>query len=203
MRLHAGLPPDEFQPAAGWQALQEPPAGEAVRRALPLGAALCGATALAWHLLGVSPWAALEVRHGWGQVSGMLLGLVLLVAVHEIVHVLAHPGFGATRHTVLGASAKPWLVYASYQASLSRNRFIVILLAPFVLLTLLPLLAHAAGLVAPPLAQGLAAASTVNAALASVDVFGALLLARQVPAAAEVRNQGWQTWWRRTAADPV
>lgn len=75
-----------------------------------------------------------------------------------------------------------------------------ILVAPFVVLTLVPLLAHAAGLLGRSVEGGLAAASTLNAAMASLDLFGALLLYQQVPSSAEVRNKGWQTYWRVNAA---
>ena len=200
MRFHAGLPPDEFEPDASWQALREPAPSKATRQALPLGLLLFCAVALTWTLLGASPLTALRVQAGWGEAVRVFWGLALLVVAHELIHAFVHPHLGTSRHTVLGASVRPLLLYAAYQASLSRNRFIAILLAPFAVLTLLPLLAHAAGLLEQPLAQILATGSVVNAALSSLDVFGALLLVRQVPSTAQVKNKGWQTYWRHSVA---
>lgn len=200
MRFHVGLPPDEFEPDSSWQALREPAASKATRQALPIGLLLFFAVALTWTLLGASPVTAIKVQAGWGEAVRIVLGLALLVIAHELIHACVHPHLGTSRHTVLGASVRPLLVYAAYQASLSRNRFIAILLVPFAVLTLLPLLAHAVGLLEQPLAQILAAGSTVNAALSSIDVFGALLLVRQVPSTAKVKNKGWQTYWRPRVA---
>lgn len=198
MRLHAGLPPDEFEPTAGWQPLREPSSREVSRASMPIALALFAAAVVAWHLLAVSVVDALHVRSA-GAAMEMLLGFMVLLLVHEAVHAGVHPRFGCSGSSVFGVSWRPLLLYASYQAAMSRNRFAGVLLAPLLVLSVLPMLAHATGALPGPWTGAVAAASAVNAALSGIDVLGAVLVLRQVPATGEVRNKGWQTYWRADA----
>jgi Putative zincin peptidase len=198
-RFHVGLPPDEFESTTGWNALSEPSARELARASIPMALILFSGSLAAWHLLDVSALRALQVRNAV-DVLELVLGFFLLLVVHELVHACFHPGLGFSGSSVLGVSFRPALLYASYQATLSRNRFMAILLAPFAVLSVLPLVAHSAGLLSDQGVGGIAAAAAVNAAASSVDVLGAYLVVRQVPRTGQIRNKGWQTYWRRHVA---
>jgi hypothetical protein len=82
---------------------------------------------------------------------------------------------------------------------MSRNRFLLVALAPYLILGLLPL-----GLLALPGAalwsSGtvliLAVVSLLGSVLACGDMVGVILLLFQIPSAAIVRNKGWHTYWK-------
>lgn len=194
-RFHIGLPPDEFRSTTGWSALQEPSTRELNRASIPIALALFGAAAAAWYVLDVSVLDALKIR-GITDAVELILGFVALLLVHELVHAGLHPRFGLSRSSVLGVSFRPWLLYATYQDALSRNRFTAVLLGPFAALTLLPLILHSAGILSNSVVGAVAAASATNAAASSVDILGAYLVLRQVPVAGLIRNKGWYTYWR-------
>lgn len=84
----------------------------------------------------------------------------------------------------------------SYRDELSRNRFMLILAAPFLVLSVVPLILCTALSIAPPLVVAL---SIANGAGACVDLLGIALLGIRLPSTAIVRNQGESTWWRNPA----
>jgi hypothetical protein len=82
---------------------------------------------------------------------------------------------------------------------MSRNRFIAILIAPFVVLSVLTLIVCAiAGITHPLPVTG----SIVNALLACGDLLGVLLLLWQVPSHATIQNQTWRTYWHTEPSAP-
>jgi hypothetical protein len=75
---------------------------------------------------------------------------------------------------------------------MSRNRFIAILIAPFVVLSVMPLIGCAiVGITHPLPVTG----SIVNAFLACGDLLGVLLIVSQIPREATIQNQSWRTYW--------
>jgi hypothetical protein len=100
---------------------------------------------------------------------------------------------------MLGAWPAIGVFYAHYEGPQSRNRMLVVLLMPLLVITgglwLIEMLF--------PTGWGsvLGAFSIVNALFAGGDVLATGIIAWQVPANAEVRNQGWKTWWRVPTVD--
>jgi hypothetical protein len=95
-----------------------------------------------------------------------------------------------------------WLVkglfYAHYDGPLSRNRFVLTLLTPLLVLTLGVWLAE---LVLHTGWGLLPAWSVLNAMFAGGDILATGMVVWQIPARAETRNQGWNTWWRLPPGD--
>lgn len=166
-----------------------------------VGVVLAAAISALWHLSGITFADQLDAARVYKtQLFVFIFGLLALFFFHEAIHTLLHPGFGARNNTVVGVSAKPLIIYAAYIGVLSRNRYITILLAPFLILSLVPaLLGLVAGRVNLP-DHFLAALSVFNAAASGGDILGALLLLSQVPRNGPVKNSGWQTYWRRVDA---
>src|SRR2546422_8405255 len=131
MRFHVGPPPQspEFTPEpGGWNKLREPGAWVMQLLALPI-AALTGVLLLAavW-LLGTVHAPSGGGVPGIGDSAGQVLAVfVALIPLHELIHVLAHPGNGLTPDSVLGVWPSRVLFYAHYMSALSRKRFLVIL----------------------------------------------------------------------------
>jgi hypothetical protein len=124
---------------------------------------------------------------------GVLAGIPLLIAIHELLHAVCYPGGLRTSQTTIGVWPARLLFYATYLGPMSRNRYLWVYACPFVVLTLLPLVV-AAVLRTTPVA--IAAMSILNGFFACGDQTCMTLLAWQVPSAAIVRNRGWETWWK-------
>lgn len=116
-----------------------------------------------------------------------------VIPVHEMVHTVAHPGFGLRPPSVVGVWPAKLVCFSHYEGELSRERFLGIMLSPFMVLTVLPTLLICALALE---SRVLAYVALANALGAAGDLFGAALLLRQIPRRAIVRNRGWRTYWR-------
>jgi len=122
---------------------------------------------------------------------GLLLFHVILIA-HELIHALLFPDGGRSKRTVLGVWASKWLFYAFYRGELSKRRFLVAMLGPLVLLTLVPLVLFGLGV------RWWQSEFLIlfNFGISLGDVILALCLAFQVPNKAVVRLNDWDVYWR-------
>ena len=199
MRFRLGEPPatEAFEPGRDgrWRPLDEPGLDGFKRRA-EIG------MLAAMPLLGAA-WGWLFAHIGRaGGLSGLsllkaALSLPLLFAAHELLHMLAHPGAGRHRDSVLGVLPGQGMLYAMYQGEMSRKHLLATLLAPFLGLTVVPWLVC---LWRAEFSGYWAVLSFVNGCGATGDLLAVYLLLRGVPARGIVRNQGWRTWWRVPAA---
>jgi hypothetical protein len=211
MRLHYGPTPEspEFQPeATGWRPLREPSVGALVWLASGVGLVAGALAIVVWTATASNtevvtvtvkldgPWAAVA---GLLAISAFLGGVLLLIVVHELLHAAVFPGWWPSPKTILGVWPSMGVFYAHYDGPLSRNRFLLVLMMPFLVLTVGLWLFD---LMVPTGWGGvLAAISILNAMFAGGDLLGTAMIAAQVPANAQVRNQGWKTWWRVPTVD--
>jgi len=188
-RLRIGPLPQspEFHPVElGWTKLRElsPALSQAI--AFPIGVGMLALLYGAW--LNWAPGAAILPDSR----LGCLTIIFIVVIVHESLHAIAHPGNGFSDETYIGFWPRQLTPYAHYVGEMSRNRAVVFLLLPFVVISVLPLFLST--VLSMPIPYG-AFISPVNGLLSCVDLLGALLLVVQVPQSAIIRNQGWDTWW--------
>jgi hypothetical protein len=191
MRFHFGPIPEtpDFVPEPPWRAMKEPTPWLMQLLAVPvavLSGVLIGAL---WFWL--TPFKELSRAPLFGL--WFLTAFVWLIPVHEAVHALVHPGRGLSDRTCIGVWLSRGLFYAHCHGPMSRNRFIAILIAPFIVLSVLPLIVCALTGWAHPLPV---TGSIVNAFLACGDLLGVLLLLWQVPSHATIQNQTWRTYWQ-------
>lgn len=119
------------------------------------------------------------------------LSLALLMLVHELLHLVFIRGFLRSDKTYLG------IMYAGFyvvtEEVLTRQRFIIISLAPFIVLSvLLPIALGATGMLSP----GLIILALLNAIGSSVDLLGLLQVIRQTPPGAGILCIGMDTYWK-------
>lgn len=213
MRLHYGAPPADtsFVPLdEGWNKLREPGALGLQILAVPVMIGTLMALVSAWKACAPDAFEGLSFTiksdSDGGKSTGLVvavftavsliaMGVLTLIAVHELLHVSAFPK-GGTRF--IGVWPSRLLFYAAFHGSLSRNRFLWVLIVPFLVLTITPLIAAAVMRTTHGL---IAVVSILNGAFSCGDLLGMALIAAQVPASAEVRNQGWETWWREGKAE--
>lgn len=196
MRFKLGPVPDsvDFDTSAPWRPLDEPSPDRLKK--------IAGPVALLTALLVVLLWSRATDLHRLDWLPAMLTAIAWLpgaLVVHEAIHAVLHPRFGASPDSVIGFWREHGFFYAAYLGELSRERLICILLGPLAVISLLPLVYA--------LATGNASAiivsvSVVNTLASCGDLVGAYLLLRGVPARARVRNQGWRTYWAPRAFPP-
>jgi hypothetical protein len=129
-----------------------------------------------------------------------LLALLAMVPVHEVIHALAYCQGIRSPHLIVGFWPSRGLCYAIYDSPMPRNRVLGMLVAPFLTLSILPLLFL-------PWLQGAAwglvlTYSLLHTAMCGGDLIVFLQLVSQVPRLALVHNNGWQTYWVSSLAEP-
>ena len=198
MRFRLGPVPDdlEFRPAdGGWIRLKEPRFGWLLLMVIPLSALLVAGLSSAWAVVLRMQGAPSAAEGAVTPVVAafLALGCGAIIVAHESVHLLGLPQLGLTDDTVLGFWPQTLTPYVSYEGEISRARQLLVGLAPFLVLSIAPLLA---GLVVGPTPFWIVVVSLLNGLGASADLVGVVLVAWQVPARGRVRNKGLATWWR-------
>jgi RimJ/RimL family protein N-acetyltransferase len=125
-----------------------------------------------------------------------LIAFLIIIPLHEFVHALLTPRMGFTHETLVGCWPARILFYAFYLGEISRERFLVVLIGPTVVLTVIPLTVIAVLQLDAPL---LAAAALANGIGAAGDLLGLFVMGVQIPRGAIVKNKGWRSYWRRPA----
>lgn len=129
-----------------------------------------------WAIL----WPQVRILGIFDESPAIFIGtLVGIVIAHEIIHLLALPGSGRGDQSYMGFDPKTHLPYVAYLGELTRQRMLLVVFMPTLVLTLLPF----------PLAymwpadhiHMLAACSMLNGAAASADFCMIFLLLRKVP----------------------
>ncbi len=126
-------------------------------------------------------------------IPGFLVSLILVLIVHEFVHTLAHPGSGFYKESVVGFWPQKVLLYAIFNGELSRKRFILVLLMPFVMLSIIPIVISFLG---DSYFFWLAYMTILNAFVSSGDILEVITILRQVPKNARIRRNGWNYYWK-------
>ena len=138
----------------------------------------------------------------WLILSILIATLILFIPAHELVHALSCPGWGLSPNTVVGLWLLKGFLYVFHDGSMSRNRFLLVLLAPYVILSLLPLaviaILRSTGWT-PEVMIGLTWTSLLGSLLSGGDFVSALtLLSSQIPGTALIRNSGQKSYWKPT-----
>ena len=116
-----------------------------------------------------------------------------LTIIHEIIHLVFVPGFWQSKKTFIGLT---WFGgYMITEEIISKRRFILISLAPFIVLSiLLPVILQYTGGLSPTMKT----LALFNAMGSSVDLLNVLFILIQVPRGkkALLINNGTQTYWK-------
>ena len=192
-KFRFGAVPEDakFDPEAeGWRSIREPNVYIYQLLAMPIGIVVCMALVVSFKFLGFLESIRFYFYSlGWEEAVAALIVMI----VHEIVHGLTHPGWGLSSRTTLGIWPSKLVFFAHYEGEMERNRFLVVFLAPFLVLSMLPLLFAWATAVR---SDWIPFVSVLNAAFASGDLLGFMLLGAQIPANTLVRNKGYLSYWK-------
>jgi len=203
MRLHYGAPPEspDFNPEAeGWRKIPFDPTPVLFLILAILAALLLsfvwGALFFRVLPLRVTPF---EMLGSVIVIFGWIPTLLLLTPVHELLHALVHPNWGRSSKTIIGIWLAKGTLYAHYEGEMSRNRYVLVALAPYFFLGLLPLAVLAlpgAAFWPPSVVHLLGMVSLLWSTAACADIVIVAFLLFQIPAAALVRYNGLHTYWK-------
>jgi hypothetical protein len=185
--------------AAGWTPLREPGAKSystmAVAMSLPF---VLGAFLLLLHNREI--WRPLLRAHHW-ELAGFVLLLLILVPLHEGVHAIAYGCGLRSPHLIAGCWWRRGLAYVLYDAPLPRRRVLIMMVAPFFVLTICPLLALSLASAAGQ--SFILFFAILHAAICTGDFNTFVRLLHSTPPRAWIHNQGWTTCWRADYQPPL
>jgi len=98
-----------------------------------IGAAAC--LALTWKIFFVN-----SLPLGSPTWNEIIISSIILIVGHEAIHLLGFPDYGLSYKTVIGIWPEAGSPYVQYTAPMSRNRFLFVLLLPFLILSVFPIL---------------------------------------------------------------
>ena len=136
----------------------------------------------------------------WPTVAVLIAVSILFIPIHELVHALYCPGWGLSADTVMGVWLPKGFLYVHYEGSMSRNRFLAVLIAPYIVLSLLPLALIVMFRLTswtPGTIVGLGWLSLLGSLLAGGDLVSVVsLLSSKIPSTALIRNNGEKSYWK-------
>lgn len=116
---------------------------------------------------------------------------LVLVPVHEMLHVVIFPDKISSPDIVIGSYRGA--IYAAYLREMKKERFLLGLILPIIILTVVPILMLLILNVNYPLLSKIA---LMNMVLSSMDVISFAGVLRKIPANAKVRNKGERSYWK-------
>ncbi|MFF2449549.1 DUF3267 domain-containing protein [Neobacillus sp. NPDC058068] len=124
-------------------------------------------------------------------IIGLIIGVFLMLIIHEFFHLIFIPNFIKSKDTYMGLTFFGGYVHT--EQSLTKARFLLISIAPFAILSILaPLILGVFG----QLTGSMIFFIILNSMGASVDILGFMLVLVQVPKDAVIRNNGTRTYWK-------
>ena len=182
--------PDDlsFEPGEEWFPLRESTNLWIIQfQALPFLIVNVVLITLILHLIGITFHLSLYV---------MFTSFLLFIPVHELIHALYFPERLSSNNIFFGFTVNGFAPFVAFFGEMKRNTYIMVLLAPFIIITLLGyiylLLFGTNSLVEHII--------FFNAIGACADCLGVWIVLRQVPKHAVLRNKKIRTYWKIPAS---
>jgi hypothetical protein len=183
----------------GWTLIRQPTPRRALTQAIAAGLGLLGIPLL---LLGLESWLFPIIDTRPIRTIGVwTLPVVVVVSVvlHELLHLLGHPGGGGSSASHVLVWPRKLQIGVFYDGFMTRTRWLVMRLAPLFGLTVLPALLLLA--VYPFLMDFywqmfMVLVLMVNSLGAGGDLIAARIVARQVPRGGEIGIWQGRACWR-------
>lgn len=124
------------------------------------------------------------------NLKDIVIAFIIIIPIHEILHSLAFPNF---KQTIFGFIPKGLVSYSFFEGEISRNRLVISLIFPFIILTILPTI----GLSFIRIKNNfLYVIIIINAVASYVDILAIFVLLLQVPKSTYIKNIGNRTYWK-------
>lgn len=142
-------------------------------------------------------WRAIDTTSlPLGKPSGMEVFCVttILIILHEALHFLFFPGAGLNTNSVIGVWIKIASPYVQYLSPMSRNRFMIVLVMPFLIISIFPLFLLSFGIGQNSYMSWI---SVINCLGAGSDIFIFCMMFATVPSGAVVVESDGKMFWAR------
>jgi Putative zincin peptidase len=127
---------------------------------------------------------------------GIIFFIILLVILHELLHLIFIPHFIKSKNTFIGLTLLGGFV--ATEEKISKSRYILITIAPFIIISvILPLILGFFGV----LTSTLKFLIILNSMSSSVDILNLLLIIKQVPNNGILKSNGHKTYWNNKQTD--
>jgi hypothetical protein len=153
-----------------------------------VGLALAIGVALVWRAVDSN-----SLPLGQPSLLDVLLFTSMLMFGHEALHLMGFPGAGLSRNSVCGIWPQAGSPFVLHLQPMTRDRFLVALTLPFLVISLCPLALRALGY---PIGNFFAWASTLNSVGAGADILAFALLLRTAPRRAEILESDHALYWK-------
>ncbi|CAM3713288.1 DUF3267 domain-containing protein [Marinicrinis lubricantis] len=137
-------------------------------------------------------YRAYEIEMG-DSLLVLLALFIIIVPLHEFIHAFFLPDSLRSDKVFFGLYPKGMAFYVHYEGGLSKTRFLVVMIAPFVILSIVPMIIL---IVFDLHISYIARMSVLNGLLACVDLLGFSTIVRKIPRNATIRNKGSKTYWK-------
>lgn len=118
----------------------------------------------------------------------------ILIPLHEVSHALIYPNFGFSDKTIFGFWPEKFVFYSYYDLPLKRDRIIIAMLAPLIILTVIPVLLIST----LEINNGyLAVIAVLNSIGGAGDIFYSILIISQVPKNSIVKTDTARVLWKQ------
>jgi hypothetical protein len=172
-----------------WRQVHDIPADVGQVFSLLAGAVLCIATFALWIV--AVPFHPVHIDY-----ATLIVAAAMVLFVHELSHAAVFT-CGRDRGLRVECVWQKYRPHLRYRGAVSRSRYIAVLLAPLMAITLMPIVAS----VALSLHSGdLVVVSVLNALVSGGDVLAAALVLLQVPANGIVQRRGDCVIWKSARA---
>ncbi|MFJ8517591.1 DUF3267 domain-containing protein [Lysinibacillus xylanilyticus] len=126
----------------------------------------------------------------------VILGIVLLLIIHELLHLMFIPNFMKSEKTSVGLTL--FGAFVMTEEKISKPRYMFITIAPFIIISVIfPLILSICGL----LTTTIKFLIILNSMGSSVDLLNVLLIMKQVPKNATLTSNGGNTYWKNALAE--
>jgi Putative zincin peptidase len=197
MRAIFGMPSDNptFDPAgAGWNIVASSNTSRPSLLVILIVASVASffAAMAAWSVWVPNAWHGTFTQAY--PLDSFLVCLVVGTVVHESLHLFAHPFFGLSAQSVVGFWPKLMTPYVLFDGPIARNRLVIVLLTPFLALSVFPFLLAVFTSYSNAYVTLIA---IINASGSLWDIHRAIVVATYIPANAEVRGYSGYLWWHK------
>ncbi|OEF98969.1 hypothetical protein BHF71_10440 [Vulcanibacillus modesticaldus] len=186
MKFIVGKPPNiNFNPQnEGWKSEKESGLIKLQILVIPI--------ALVLALIIDSIYYILNINIFDSYVSIIYIALII-IPLHELSHALLFPKGIFSEDVLFGFYPKALIFYAHYEGEIKRKRFLLVLLAPFIIISILPLIYI---IVSGSKNVFLAEVIFINAMASSIDLLTITQTMKKIPKNALIRYKGFKSFWK-------
>lgn len=136
----------------------------------------------------------IQVEYNLNLLLYYIITVIITIPLHEIIHSLFFPNFLCSDEIYFGYIPKSMTFYTHANSAVKKNRILIVILAPLIILSIIPALFF---ILFELNSMLLFVFITINAVAASNDIISFFIYLTKVPNGTFVRNKGKFTYWKR------